>query len=386
MISQACHNSEMETALETLFGRHYPDGSSALKRFRERLAEVRLDFDVEANISVLDSLPQASFQRGLPSFIYYYIYGTQFGTVKKLPVEAGDPGHAFTSDGIGLNMGCPIRLFRALDVLFALKPDDRKEPLAQIRARKNHFACVEELLWLTLWKQQTEVGRGGELVPQVNGNKAGDVDWFFISDGTPIYLEAKFRPTDWIRAHDCGGGVVDEGFFSEIGHKFPSEKSALRKYLAAITGFAEPITGFTNADNSFFALCEKKLLTTPGLDAILYRSLLGQIYVCSLEKAVVAQVAGLIRFPDDGEYPLSYPVVFNRELSEQRSATKKLTRFPEQGRLIFAIVPDNQPTPIFQPQYPFRCNIPKRSPKGEPQYQNVPPFLNSSSDAHDNKP
>jgi len=78
----------MNPALETLFDRHYPDGSIALKHFRDHLAVIRLDFDVEANINVLDSPPQASFPRGLPSFIHYYIYGTQFGTVKKLPGDA----------------------------------------------------------------------------------------------------------------------------------------------------------------------------------------------------------------------------------------------------------------------------------------------------------
>ena len=201
------------TLLEKLFTRHYRDPANVLKRFGELLAKVQLEVDVEGAIKELEARPQASFPRGLPSFIHYYVYGTPFGTVKKPPVVASDPAHIFNSDGIGLNMGCPIRLFRALDVLFSLKPEDQKEPLGQIRARKNHFACVEELLWLTLWKQQSEVSRGGELVPQKNGNKVGDIDWFFISDGTPIYLEAKFRPTDWIRKSDCGGAAVDDRFF-----------------------------------------------------------------------------------------------------------------------------------------------------------------------------
>ena len=274
-------------------------------------------------------------------------------------------------------MGCPIRLSHALDVLFSLKPEDQKEPLAQIRARKNHFACVEELLWLTLWKQQTEVGRGGELVPHVNGNKTGDVDWFFFSNGTPIYLEAKYKPTDWMRNPDCGGKAVGGGFFGEIGHKFPPERSAFRKCVAAITGFAEP--EHNNANNTFFAQCEKKLLSTPGLDAILYRSLLGSIYVCSLDKEVVAQIFALIRYPEFREYPLSYPVFFDRKLREERAAIKTQTRLPERGRIVFAIAPDNKPNPSFQPEYPYRCSIPKRGRKGEPHFQYIPPFLNPSS-------
>lgn len=369
----------MKTALEDLFDRHYPDGPSALKRFRERLAEVKLDFDLEAGVREQKMPPQAGFPRGLPSFIYYYVPGTQFGSVKKLPAGASDPAHAFSSDGIGLNMGCPIRLSRALDVFFSLKPEHRNEPLAQLRARKNHFACVEELLWLTLWKQQTEVGRGGELVQQTDGNKAADIDWFFFSAGVPVYLEVKFRPTDWMRTPDCGARNVNEGFFGDIGRKFPAEKSALRRCLAAITGFAEPITGFADADNSFFALCEKKLLSTPGLNGILYRSLLGSVYICSLEKEIIPQIAALIRFPELREFPLGYPVVFNRQLREQRGETKSRERLREQGRVYFAIVPYNQPTPPFQPQFPYRFQIPSRSKEGEPVFEYVPPFLNSSN-------
>src|ERR1041384_6084334 len=167
----------MSTALERLFERHFPDGPNELKCFRQRLKEVQLAFDIEVSIREQILPPQAGFPNGLPSFIYYYIKGTQFGTGKGVPVGHSGSGHPFTSDGIGLNMGCPIRLARALKVLFSLKSEDRREPLAQIRAAKNHFACVEELLWLTVGRKQTEVARGGELVPQTNGNKPPDVDW-----------------------------------------------------------------------------------------------------------------------------------------------------------------------------------------------------------------
>lgn len=376
----------MKTVLEILFERHYPEDPYALKRFRGHIAQARLDFDVETSIGVLEAPPQASFPVGLPPFVYYYIYGTNFGTVKKLPATSENSTHTFTSDGIGLNMGCPIRLARALDVLFSLKPEDQNEPAALIRARKNHFACVEELLWLTVWKRQTEIGRGGELVPKANGVKSGNIDWLFFSDGTPIFLEVKFRPTDWMRRPECGSGVVDEGFFDDIGHKFPTEKSAFRRCLVAITGFAEPITDAPDFDNGFLAMCEKKLSLTPGLDAILYRTLLGPIYVCSLDRQVVADVSGLIRFPAFHEYPPSYPIIFNRKLRDGRVAAKEVRMVPQIGRLVFAIVPDNQPSPTFQPKYPYHCNIPKRGQKGQPQFQNIPPFLKAPPDEFSSNP
>jgi len=361
--------------LTKLFDRHYKDGAATLIRFQANLAAASLSFDVVANVRERVFSPQAGFPQGMPSFIYYHIHGTRFGSTKAPPSRAEDPAHAVSSDGIGLNMGCPIRLAHALDALFALRPEDRKEPLSQLKAPNNHFACVEELLWLTLWKQQTEMTRGGELVGRNDGQKGKDVDWFFFSAGVPIYLEVKYRPTDWMRVTDLGEQVIDEQFFGDIGSKFPRERSVLRICVGAISGFAEPITGFSDPDNSFFALCEKKLLSTPGLSAILYRSLLGPIYVCSLEQAVVAKLAGCVLFPESGEYPLSYPIVFNRALKEQRLENKKRAQLRERGLVIFAIVPTNRPTPAFTPQFPYRYRIAKRTARGEPEFEYVPPFL-----------
>ena len=177
----------MTNSLVKLFERQYSsDGPAKLNRFRLLLNNAKLDIDVEAAAKELPAPPNPDFPDGMPSFIHYYVYGTQFGSVKQVAIGAGESAHAFSSDGIGLNMGCPIRLFRALEVLFSLKPEDQKEPLAHLRARKNHFSSVEELLWLTLWKNQTEVTRGGSLVTRADGVNPSNVDWFFISIGTPI--------------------------------------------------------------------------------------------------------------------------------------------------------------------------------------------------------
>ena len=368
------HFTSMEL-LGKLFERHYANSAAALKRFRNNLAAAKLSFDVEANVREQLFLTQAGFPRGMPSFIYYYIHGTHFGSAKGLPSGPRDPAHTMSSDGIGLNMGCPVRLAYALDALFALPPQDRKEPFSQLRARKNHFACVEELLWMTLWKQPTEMSRGGELIKRNDGQKSKDVDWFFFSAGTPIYLEVKYRPTDWLRITDQGRHAINDQFFGDIGRKFPQERSVLRMCVGAVTGIAEPITDFSDPDNSFFALCERKLLLTPGLSAILYRSLLGPIYVCSLEPAVVAKLGSCIRFPEAGAYPLSYPIVFNRRLREQRLGNENQEKARERCLVIFAIVPTNRPTPAFKPEFPYRFRIAKRTARGEPEYEYVPPFL-----------
>ena len=187
------------TSLEELFGRHYADWPAALRRFTTLVAQANLGFSVEGAVKEQQFVPQHGFPSGMPSFIYYYVAGTSFGSAKQVTNTSQESDHAYTSDGIGLNMGCPVRLARALQVLFALKSEDKIEPLSQLKAAKNHFAAVEELLWLTLWRKQSELGRGGELIRREDGKKAKDVDWFFVADGIPIYLEAKFRPTTWIK-------------------------------------------------------------------------------------------------------------------------------------------------------------------------------------------
>ncbi len=358
--------------LDDLFARHYADGPGALARFRHRLSESQLGFDVESSIRERTAWLPHGFHGATTSLIYYYVSGTQFGSVKKLPAGPDDTtAHVHNTDGIGLNMGCPIRLARALDVLFSLKAEDRAEPLALLKAPTNHFACVEELLWLTLWNQITEISRGGELTPRLTGDNPTNVDWFFFLDGTPIYLEVKYRPSDWLRAADGTARKALKKLFQDIGKKFPTEKSSFRKCLAAITGFAEP-------DPNFLALCESKLLTTVGLNCILYRSLLGQIYVCGLDGETVAQISRLIRFPNVNEYPFGYPVHVNRGLRQQRTVRSDHKALQAQGKMFCAIVPTGQPTPSIEFALPNHSNLVGRNKDGEPVFETVPPFLDSS--------
>jgi hypothetical protein len=98
-----------------------------------------------------------------------------------------------------------------------------------------------------------------------------------------------------------------------------------------------------------------------------------------LEKEVVGQIAPLIRFPEFGDYPLRYPVVFNRQLRMQRAEREGRRRLREQSPVFFAIVPKNQPTPQFQPQYPYRFRLSRRSKDGEPVFESISPFLNLST-------
>lgn len=349
--------------LAELFERHFRNWRAALDDFRLKLRAADLDFSLEENVLELPTPEQPGFP-AFPSAIYYFVPGSGFGSIKK------EQGHPNTSDGVGLNMGCPVRLARALDVLFSLSVEDRRETLLQIKSRENHFAAVEETLWLTLWHPQSGITRGGTLLPLKDQEKPKDIDWFFFSDGMPIYLEAKFRKVDWMRLSDQEHGKLSPKFFKDIGSKFPSEPSVFRCCVAAITGFAEP-------DDSFFARCEKKLLSTPGLNAILFKSLLGPVAVCSLDPATVLALAVRIRGPSHGEYPLYYRVQFNRVVQEKRISGKCPANLPEKGLLFYTYVPG--PIPTFRPKYPMRGKIPQWSATGMPKFEVIPPFITKKS-------
>jgi len=352
--------------LEQLFERHFDNPRLALERFRFRLSVVKFDFEIERNLTEFQIPDDMGFPTNLPSWIYYHIPGTRFGSVRTFGKNPTIANHLYSSDGIGLNCGCPVRLARALDVLFSLNPEDRFEPMANLQTCRNHLAAVEELLWLTLWKEVSQVARGGELINTPLKTKGKDVDWFILTRRMPIFLEVKFRQTDWMRQADQDMGQIGNNFFADIGSKLPKEIHRFQKCIAGITGYAEP-------DDSFYAGCEKKLVATPGLTAILYRSLLGPIHVCGLEPMAVKEIGVRLREPKLGEYPGMYPINFRRVLQHQRLKTVARDAFQEKGRLFECVVP--RPAPIMRPKYPLRFKIPKWTATGQPVFENVPAFL-----------
>src|SRR5581483_5991249 len=354
-----------QSPLDRLFARHFPNGPGALDRFRRQLAAANLDFPVEESIIIAEPADIPELGIKLPAAVHYFIPGAGFGSIKTSAESSTPARQLFTSDGMGLNAGCPVRLARALEMLSSLAPEERLEPLANLRASKTHLATVEEILWLTVWKEQREIRRGGELLHSM-GQKARDIDWFFWSRQIPIYLEAKYRPTDWMRLADRGATRVRDSLFSDIGSKFPREKPALQMHIGAITGFAEP-------DASFFGNCERKLLSTPGLNAFLYRSLLGSIYVCSLSERTTLLLAECVQFPPAGEYPLSYGVQFDRRLQAQRLAKEGSSEARPTDRLKIAALPFVSKS--VRLKYPPRFKLMGWHANGLPKFANVPAFL-----------
>ncbi len=362
------------TPLEKLFQRHYRDDVLALSRFERHLGQASLSFNVFDSIEEFTPVSSARGASGLPSTFSYFIPRAKYGVNQKRPLTPHDPSHNNHVDGVGLNRGCPVRLARALDVLFSLQENDQRGPLSELQRPSSHIACVEELLWLTVWKSPSGIRRGRELASQANRSKQTDIDWFLTVNGTPIDLEVKYRPTDWRRLADPDHMCIGRKFFREIGKKFPAEQPSLSRCVSAITGFAEPFNQSAVNNAAFANEVNRKLHEVKSLHAILYKSLLGPVHVFSNEEAFAHEIASMLQSTHIDDWPAWYKVT--RKIREQNPqiAQSEQIRFPTN---LICIAVDSLSTRKLQaPAFPDRYNLQGIAPKtGEPTFENVPAFL-----------
>jgi hypothetical protein len=357
-----------EFLLLKLFARHFSNPESVMQKFGHNIQTAALPFEIIPRLRELQFLPYPSFDSGLPSMVYYYIPGTNWGSHHGHSAESLDPSFVRSGDGIGLNTGCPVRLTNALELPFTLPEPSKKECLNGLCNVHTHLPTVEELLWPTLWPKKSELRRGGNLA----GN-GSDVDWFFSANGTPIYLEAKFRPADWPRLSCADTHQPMKGFFlGKAAHKFPLPNGSLNMHVVGVTGAAEPTLGF-------LAKCEDELAAGPTVHAVLYRTLFGSIYIISLDKTKALSVAAIVKAPSLEEYPPTYSFPIDRvscdERIKQRQQQPQESREPTQKMCVMHVDPPPA-TPIFIGALPeYRCEIIERMADGEPVFEVIAPYL-----------
>jgi hypothetical protein len=119
-----------------LFQRHFADPVAAVRRLDAHLVSVELPFDFHTQLRELAYPPQPGMPNGMPSFIYYFVPNSRRGTDQ--PTEKDPRSFVNAADGIGLNLGCPVRLLRALDALAQLSPADQHSPRAGLRTAPEH--------------------------------------------------------------------------------------------------------------------------------------------------------------------------------------------------------------------------------------------------------
>jgi hypothetical protein len=146
--------------LNRLYRHQFDEPMAALRRLDAHLTTLILPFDLKAQIRELTFPPQPGLPSGLPSFIYYFVPDSRPGTDQ--PTEKDPRSFLNAADGIGLNLGCPVRLLRTLDALAQLSAADQRSPRAGLGNAREHLSTVEELLWLTGWKSPASLRRGGQ--------------------------------------------------------------------------------------------------------------------------------------------------------------------------------------------------------------------------------
>lgn len=149
---------------------------------------------------------------------HYEIPGSDFGHTND-----DDVPEVMKAHGSGLNWGSMIRLSKACEV--GRKHFTSDWPLRfkkQLLNPKDHLAFIEELLWLNLWHDVSDVVY--EARPFESFGCKKQVDWQFMSCGYPINLEIKYRPKDWMRHVDGPEfNIVMPDYYYDVPAKFPQK-------------------------------------------------------------------------------------------------------------------------------------------------------------------
>lgn len=350
--------------LHQLFARHSASPDDDAYRLLALAGEANLPFDLLAQLRELEFPPQPPLPEGLPSTIYYFVPGSRQGSELEQRAATSLLAYLKAADGIGLNLGCPLRLLRALDALLLLSPEERAAPLAALRDPRHHLETVEELLWLTGWRI-TKVGRGTQL-PGTNG----DVDWCLRSGGFTIHLEAKFRHSDWPRVMDHDIFIrAGDGFLSKAAHKFPGNAADGTLHVVGITTYDA-------ISEDLVHLVGQELLFTPQIHAVVVRSFLQMTHVLSLNPKVANMVTGLLEVPNGAALPAHYPVIFNIEQRDKRRRQSSPLEETAETKVVHRVFAPANVTRITLPEPSlYRMAIPMRGKDNEPVFQVIPKYL-----------
>ena len=353
-----------------LFRRHFADPAAALRRLDSHLPSVELPFDLKAQLRELTYPAQPGLPNGLPSVIHYFVPGSRRGSDQPSPDDTLDPAFLNTADGIGLNFGCPVRLLRALDALTQLARTDQQSSRDALLNAPQHLSAVEELLWLTVWKSPSRLRRGGQFK-----GMAGDVDWALDACGFPVFLEAKFRQSDWPRLSERGSFLkIGDGFLSRAGHKFPDPPKAAALHIVGITTFA-------NIDEEIMHGIGHELEMAHQIHAVVIRSMMQMTHVISLSVEIRNRVLDLLTVPSISDYPGNHGVCYHWEQRDKRIASRQRQRTT--SAISKAVCGSVQPQGVVPHSMPepglYRLNIPSRGSDGEPHIEIVPKYLMPSS-------
>jgi hypothetical protein len=363
-----------ESLLTQAFEQAFEGAAAAeLALFLDILPKFRLPFGCFFDqLRRMDCPGYPSFECGLPPTFYYFVPNTKWGSDKPVPIDALSPDFMYSTDGFGLNLGCPLRLHAALKILNGLPPLEVEECKQQLALSHQHLSIVEELLWLEIWKGQSHVTR--------SENEPGKRhDWKVFFDSTLVRLECKFRQLDWARMAFGNDFIPMKGFLlAKASKQLPANRDTATLNVVGITGMAR-------VDEKFRSMVACELSTSPCVDVLVFRNLANEIVVFSLSETKLRAVSDLIAPQPVVPYQPFGRVFVNRAERQRRReacATSPILTAPP-GTLPplfeFPITNLASNRKYFIPKLPYRFGISGRLPSGEPQFTVIAPFLPAKS-------
>ncbi len=193
------------------------------------------------------------------------------------------------------------------------------------------------------------------------------------ANGFPIFVEAKFRRSDWPRLSDGETfSQMGEGFLSKAVHKFPDPPHVAALHIVGITTF-------DNIDEDIMHGIGHELEATPQIHAVVIRSLLQMTHVISMRVEVRDRVLGLLNVPAISDFPVNHGVLYHREQRDKRIASRQPQNAGKTSKAVcWSLQPQGVvPFPMPEPGI-YRLNIPSRGTDGEPHFQIVPRYLMST--------
>jgi hypothetical protein len=353
---------------EAFTARYGSAESGEAVRFKSRVADLRLPFDFEANLSRFDYPGYPSFETGLPSAFRYFVPGALHGSHRPYPEQVLDSGFVAVSDGDGLNFGNPFALDLALSVLATLSPADQAEPLEGLRAPSKHLAAVEELVTVAMWPMNASVCRPKKL-------KVGkNFDWVIECENLHFNVESKFRPVTWAL-------IVDGPEFQLMPGVFAGDADSQLPPIVPESINIVAVSGLAPMTDSLAQLIGEELAKATRVQVIVYRDLVGQRHVTSLDRNLAVEVnRRLMPWATDklGRYFCN--VIWNR--SQQSARSQARTRLPRPRRRTNYTPPHilearciHTPTTLAIPSIPYRSDLVGRLPSGEPLFECIVPYL-----------
>jgi hypothetical protein len=348
--------------LSRLFLRHFDDPVDSALRLDRHIRSIRLPFNFYEQLRELEFPAQPGLPTGVDSFVYYFVPRSGWGSANAFPENPVHPDFVYSADGVGLNLGCPVRLLRALDALARLSAKDQMDVRKGLENPPQHLATVEELLWLNAWSSPSEVRRAGRLT-----GASGDVDWALKSKGFPILLEAKFRPSDWPRHTDNGTFVPMLGsFLGKAAHKFPDPPGDDALHLVAITAFENMTVDIVHVIGGELEQC-------PQIHGVVFKTLAQMTHLLSIEPRVWTIVANLLARPHARDFPTNYSVQFDIGQRDARLAQSVNKPDVRKSRVLCDGLQPRVDSPILVPEPgAYRLKIVSRGPDGEPRFESIP--------------